>query len=141
MSVENTLSIIKPDAVLRGIIGKIEEYFECNGLKIIAMKMLTLSREQAEKFYIEHSNKLFYSSLVNYMISGPIVVQILQGENAVLKNREIMGATNPKFAVSGTIRSNFALSVEKNSVHGSDSIENAEREINFFFQSAEISQY
>ena len=141
MSIERTLSIIKPDAVLRGIIGKIEEYFESNGLKIIAMKMITLSRKQAEIFYMVHSDKSFYNSLIDYMISGPIVVQILQGEDAILKNRNIMGATDPKHAVSGTIRANFALSVEKNSVHGSDSAETAENEIRFFFQSTEIYKY
>lgn len=138
MSVERTLSIIKPDAVAKGVIGEILSRFEKNGLKIVAIKMLHLSKEQAEAFYAVHKDRPFYSSLVEFMTSGPVVVQVLEGEGAVVKNREIMGATDPQQADSGTIRADFADSIEANAVHGSDSLENARQEVSFFFESDEI---
>tara|TARA_B100000287_G_scaffold200338_1_gene189185 strand:+ start:502 stop:933 length:432 start_codon:yes stop_codon:yes gene_type:complete len=138
MPVESTLSIIKPDAISKNAIGKILDRFEKNGLKIIACKMLHLSKEQAEKFYYIHKDKPFYENLVNFMTSGPILVQVLQGEDAIKKNREIMGATNPEEAESGTIRKDFASSIDENAVHGSDSEENAEIEIKFFFDNADL---
>ncbi len=138
MPVESTLSIIKPDAISKNAIGKILDRFEKNGLKIIACKMLHLSKEQAEKFYYIHKDKPFYENLVSFMTSGPILVQVLQGEDAIKKNREIMGATNPEEAESGTIRKDFASSIDENAVHGSDSEENAEIEIKFFFDNADL---
>ena len=138
MPVESTLSIIKPDAISKNAIGKILDRFEKNGLKIIACKMLHLSKEQAEKFYYIHKDKPFYENLVNFMTSGPILVQVLQGEDAIKKNREIMGATNPEEAESGTIRKDFASSIDENAVHGADSEENAEIEIKFFFDNADL---
>ena len=138
MPVESTLSIIKPDAISKNAIGKILDRFEKNGLKIIACKMLHLSKEQAEKFYYIHKDKPFYENLVSFMTSGPILVQVLHGEDAIKKNREIMGATNPEEAESGTIRKDFASSIDENAVHGSDSEENAEIEIKFFFDNADL---
>jgi nucleoside-diphosphate kinase len=138
MSKTRTLSIIKPDATKRNITGKINSYFEAKGLKIVAQKRVKLSQEQAGQFYDVHRSRPFFGELVESMISGPVVVQVLEGENAVLKNREIMGATNPKDADAGTIRKDFALSIGENSVHGSDSEENAQKEIAFFFAETEI---
>ncbi|MBZ7935096.1 MULTISPECIES: nucleoside-diphosphate kinase [Campylobacter] len=135
---EKTLSIIKPDAVRKNLIGKILDRFESNGLKIIALKKIQLTSEQAENFYAIHKERPFFKDLVNFMISGPVVISILEGENAVLKNRELMGATDPKEAKSGTIRADFAESIDANAVHGSDSLENAKNEIEFFFKSNEI---
>ena len=138
MAIENTLSIIKPDATDRNLTGAINSKLEKAGLKIIAQKRLQLSREMAQKFYEVHKDRPFYNDLVDFMISGPVVVQVLSGENAVMLNREVMGATNPAEAKDGTIRKEFALSIEANSVHGSDSLENAKNEISFFFSGIEI---
>ncbi|EGI9571294.1 nucleoside-diphosphate kinase [Campylobacter coli] len=135
---EKTLSIIKPDAVKKGVIGKILDRFESNGLRIAAMKKVQLSKEQAEAFYTVHKERPFFKDLVEFMISGPVVVSVLEGEGAVLKNRDLMGATNPKEAQPGTIRADFAESIDANAVHGSDSLENAKIEIEFFFKSNEI---
>lgn len=140
MANELTLSIIKPDAVAKSVIGKIYSRFEDAGLKIIAAKMMHLSREQAEGFYAVHKERPFFNDLVKFMISGPVMIQVLEGDNAVMKNRELMGATNPKDAAAGTIRADFADSIDANAVHGSDSLENAEIEIAYFFKSAEICQ-
>lgn len=139
MALEQTLSIIKPDAVKRNLIGKIVDRFETNGLRIVAMKRVQLSQAQAEAFYAVHKARPFYNDFVSFMISGPVVIQVLSGENAVLKNRDIMGATNPADAAAGTIRKDFAESIEANSVHGSDSLENAMNEIKFFFSDCEIN--
>ena len=138
MATERTLSIIKPDATRRSLTGAINERFEKNGLRIVAQKRLRLTQDLAERFYAVHAQRPFYHSLVGFMISGPVVVQVLEGENAVAKNREVMGATDPAKAALGTIRKDFAESVEANSVHGSDSPENAAQEIAFFFSQAEI---
>jgi len=138
MSIERTFSIIKPDAVAKNFIGEIVSRFEKNGLRIVASKMLQLSREQAEGFYAVHKERPFFNDLVSFMISGPVVVQVLEGENAVLKNRELMGATNPKDAAPGTIRADFAASIEENAVHGSDAAETAKEEIAFFFADNEL---
>jgi Nucleoside diphosphate kinase len=138
MSNERTLSIIKPDATKRNIIGKILSRFEEKGLRVIALKKLHLTLDQARKFYSIHSDKPFFDELCNFMTSGPVVVQVLEGENAIIKNREIMGSTNPSDAEEGTIRKDFALSLTENSVHGSDSKENAKIEIGFFFSNLEI---
>ncbi|DAB36391.1 MAG: nucleoside-diphosphate kinase [Epsilonproteobacteria bacterium] len=135
---ENTLSIIKPDAVAKNVIGKIVDRFESNGLKIAAMKKVQLSQADAEAFYAVHASRPFFGDLVKFMISGPVVVMVLEGENAVAKNRELMGATNPKEAAKGTIRADFAESIDANAVHGSDSLENAKIEIDFFFARREI---
>ncbi|ENT9673471.1 nucleoside-diphosphate kinase [Campylobacter coli] len=135
---EKTLSIIKPDAVKKGVIGKILDRFESNGLRIAAMKKVQLSKEQAEAFYAVHKERPFFKDLVEFMISGPVVVSVLEGEGAVLKNRDLMGATNPKEAQPSTIRADFAESIDANAVHGSDSLENAKIEIEFFFKSNEI---
>ncbi|EKQ1323558.1 nucleoside-diphosphate kinase [Campylobacter jejuni] len=135
---EKTLSIIKPDAVKKGVIGKILDRFENNGLRIAAMKKVQLSKEQAENFYAVHKERPFFKDLVEFMISGPVVVSVLEGEGAVLKNRDLMGATNPKEAKAGTIRADFAESIDANAVHGSDSLENAKIEIDFFFKPNEI---
>jgi nucleoside-diphosphate kinase len=135
---QQTLSIIKPDAVKKGVIGKIIDRFESNGLRIAAMKKLQLSRSDAEQFYAVHKERPFFNDLVEFMISGPVVVMVLEGEDAVAKNRKLMGATNPKEAEPGTIRADFADSIDANAVHGSDSLENAEIEINFFFAKREI---
>ena len=137
-NIELTLSIIKPDATKRNLTGKINSKLEDSGLKIIAQKRILLSKTQAEDFYKVHQERPFYNDLVKFMISGPVVVQVLEGENAVSKNREIMGATNPDEADDGTIRKEFALSLEANSVHGSDSLENAKIEISFFFSQIEL---
>ncbi|EAJ7086978.1 nucleoside-diphosphate kinase [Campylobacter jejuni] len=135
---EKTLSIIKPDAVKKGVIGKILDRFESNGLRIAAMKKVQLSKEQAENFYAVHKERPFFKDLVEFMISGPVVVSVLEGEGALLKNRDLMGATNPKEAKAGTIRADFAESIDANAVHGSDSLENAKIEIDFFFKPNEI---
>ena len=133
MAIERTLSIIKPDAVAKNIIGKIYSRFETNGLKIVAAKMVHLNEEQAGGFYAEHKERPFYPALIEFMTSGPVVVQVLEGENAVLKNRELMGATNPQEAEPGTIRADFAESIDANAVHGSDSTASAAREVDYFF--------
>lgn len=138
---EMTLSIIKPDAVKRNITGKINAIFEDNKLKVVAQRMILMSKLDAEKFYEVHSERAFFSDLCEYMTSGPVIVQVLQGQNAVIKNRELMGATNPENAEEGTIRKMYGISVEENSVHGSDSLENAKIEINFFFSNKEILSY
>ncbi len=136
---EQTLSIIKPDAVKKGVIGKIIDRFESNGLRIAAMKKVELSKKDAEGFYAVHKERPFFGELVEFMTSGPVVVMVLEGENAVLKNRELMGATNPKEAEKGTIRADFAESIDANAVHGSDSLENAKIEISFFFAKRDIN--
>ena len=138
MAVERTLSIIKPDAVAKSIIGEIYSRFEKGGLRIIAARMLRLSRDKAEGFYAEHRDRPFFDSLVSYMTSGPVLVQVLEGENAIAVNRKLMGATNPKEADPGTIRADFAESIDANAVHGSDSPGSAEREINYFFTADEV---
>jgi nucleoside-diphosphate kinase len=138
MAVERTLSIIKPDATRRNLTGAINDRLEKAGLRIVAQKRLYLSRPQAEAFYGVHRERPFFGSLVEFMTSGPVVVQVLEGEDAVAKNREVMGATNPANAAAGTIRKDFAESIEANSVHGSDSAENARNEIAFFFSDIEI---
>lgn len=138
MAVERTLSIIKPDAVNKNVIGQIYSRFEQAGLKIVAAKMTKLSREEAEDFYAVHRERPFFTPLVEFMISGPVLIQVLEGENAILKNREIMGATNPKEAAPGTIRADFADNIDANAVHGSDSSETAKQEITFFFATSEI---
>jgi nucleoside-diphosphate kinase len=135
---EQTLSIIKPDAVAKGVIGKILDRFESNGLRIAALKKLQLTKEQAGEFYAVHKERPFFGELVEFMTSGPVVVSVLEGENAVAKNRELMGATNPQEAAPGTIRADFAESIDANAVHGSDSLENAKIEIEFFFDKSEI---
>ncbi|MBD3795055.1 MAG: nucleoside-diphosphate kinase [Epsilonproteobacteria bacterium] len=135
---EQTLSIIKPDAVAKGVIGKIIDRFESNGLRIAGMKKVQLSEQTAGEFYAVHKERPFYGELVSFMISGPVVIMVLEGENAVLKNRDLMGATNPKEALAGTIRADFAKSIDANAVHGSDSLENAVKEIKFFFTEDEI---
>ncbi len=136
---ERTFSIIKPDAVAKNVIGKIVDRFESNGLKITAMKKIRLTKADAESFYGIHSERPFFNDLVEFMISGPIVAMVLEGENAVLKNRELMGATNPKEAEAGTIRADFADSIDANAVHGSDSLENAGIEIGYFFGGNELN--
>ncbi|EAK5585075.1 nucleoside-diphosphate kinase [Campylobacter lari] len=135
---EKTLSIIKPDAVKKGVIGQILTRFESNGLRLAATKKIQLSEKEAQEFYAVHKDRPFFKDLVEFMISGPVVVSVLEGENAVLKNRELMGATNPKEAAPGTIRADFADSIDANAVHGSDSLENAKIEIEFFFSKTEI---
>ncbi|MGC6511675.1 MAG: nucleoside-diphosphate kinase [Parvibaculales bacterium] len=138
MATERTFSIIKPDATKRNLTGKIIDRFESNGLRIVASKRIHMTREQAEGFYAVHKERPFFGELVEFMISGPVVVQVLEGENAIARNREIMGATNPAEAEDGTIRKDFAESIEANSVHGSDAPETAAEEIKFFFTDAEI---
>lgn len=138
MSIERTLSIVKPDAVAKNKIGEICARFEKAGLKIVAARMLHLSRPQAEGFYAVHRERPFFKDLVAFMISGPVLVQVLEGEGAVLKNREIMGATNPANAAPGTIRKDFASSVEENAVHGSDAVDTALVEISYFFSTTEL---
>lgn len=133
MAIEQTFSIIKPDAVAKNVIGEIYSRFEKGGLKIVASKMLHLTREQAEGFYAVHKERPFYKDLVEFMMSGPVVVQVLEGENAISKNRELMGATNPQDADADTIRADFASTVDENAVHGSDAPETAKQEIEFFF--------
>jgi len=138
MAIERTLSILKPDATRRNLTGKINARFEERGLRIVAQKRLRLSTATAEQFYAVHAERPFFRDLVTFMISGPVVVQVLEGENAVAANRDIMGATNPANAAAGTIRKDFAESIEANSVHGSDSPENAAIEISYFFAGSEI---
>ena len=138
MSKQRTLSIIKPDAISKNVIGEIYTRFENADLKIIASKMKHLSKLEAEGFYIEHKERPFFTALVEFMISGPVMIQVLEGENAVLKNRDLMGATNPKDADKGTIRADFADSIDANAVHGSDAVETAIREIGYFFSETEI---
>jgi len=138
MSVEKTFSIIKPDAVGNNVVGKILQRFEENNLQIIASKMIHLTKEKAEGFYSVHKEKPFFTNLVEFMTSGPVIVQVLEGENAILKNREIMGATNPDEAAQGTIRKDFAKSIDENAVHGSDAPETAAAEIAYFFNDNEI---
>ena len=138
MAIERTFSIIKPDAVAKNVIGEIVSRFENNGLQVIASKMLHLSKEQAEGFYAVHAERPFYNDLVQFMISGPVVVQVLEGENAISKNRELMGATNPAEAAPGTIRADFAKTVDENAVHGSDAPETAAVEIQYFFSDEEL---
>src|SRR5437870_11983757 len=141
MAIERTLSILKPDALQSGVVGKILSRFEEAGLKPVAMKMLHLTQKEAEGFYAVHRERPFFKSLVSYMSSGPVIVQVLEGENAVAKNREVMGATDPAKADEGTIRKLFARSIEANSVHGSDSPENARTEIAYFFAQTELVKY
>ena len=138
MAIERTFSIIKPDAVAKNVIGEIVSRFEKNGLRVVASKMMQLSKDQAEGFYAEHKERPFFNDLVKFMTSGPIVAQVLEGENAVMKNRDLMGATNPKEAAAGTIRADFAVSIDENAVHGSDAAESAAREIAYFFSADEL---
>ena len=138
MSVERTLSIIKPDAVAKNVIGEIVSRFEKGGLQVVAMKMVQLDDESAGGFYAEHKGKGFFEDLMEFMTSGPVIVQVLEGENAIARNRELMGATNPADAAPGTIRADFANSIDANAVHGSDSPASAEREISYFFSDEEI---
>ncbi|MGV8921915.1 MAG: nucleoside-diphosphate kinase [Thermomonas sp.] len=138
MALERTLSIIKPDAVAKNVIGQIYTRFEQAGLKVVASKMKHLSRQEAEGFYAVHRERPFFSALVNFMSSGPVMIQALEGENAVLTHRDLMGATNPKDAAPGTIRADFADSIDANAVHGSDSLENAAVEIAYFFPSTDV---
>ena len=139
MAVQRTLSILKPDATERNLTGAINAMFEEAGFKIVGQRRLRLSRQQAEQFYIVHKERPFYGELVDYMVSGPVVVQVLEAEDAVQKNRDLMGATNPANAADGTIRKKFAESIERNTVHGSDSAENAKIEIDFFFKEQDIA--
>jgi len=138
LNMQKTLSIIKPDAVKKGVIGKIVDRFESNGLRIAAMKKIQLDEEKAGGFYAEHKERPFFGDLVEFMTSGPVVVMVLEGENAITKNRDLMGATNPKEADAGTIRADFAESIDANAVHGSDSQESASREIKYFFSENEV---
>ena len=138
MALERTLSIVKPDAVAKNVIGEISSRFEKAGLKVVAAKMKQLSKQEAEGFYAVHRERPFFNALVDFMISGPVMVQVLEGDNAVLKNRELMGATNPKEAAAGTIRADFADSIDANAVHGSDSLENAAIEIAYFFPATDV---
>lgn len=140
MSQEYTLSIIKPDATRRNLTGQINSYLEKAGLKIVAQKMTILTKAQAEIFYAEHKGRPFFAGLIEFMTSGPVVLQVLKGENAVANNRQVMGATNPEQAISGTIRKDFAENIEANSIHGSDTIDNAKKEISFFFAQCEIME-
>ncbi len=141
MAIERTLSIIKPDGVEKGIIGRVISRFETNGLKPIAMRMKLLSKTEAEGFYAVHKARPFFNDLVKFMTSGPVVLMVLEGEGAVAKNRDIMGATDPKKAAEGTIRKDFATDIEKNTVHGSDSPENAKIEVSYFFPEIDILPY
>lgn len=138
MAIERTISIIKPDAVARNVIGEIYSRFEKASLKIVAARMMHMSREQAGEFYEVHKERPFYGELIDFMTSGPVMVQVLEGEDAIARNREVMGATNPKEAAPGTIRADFAESIDENAVHGSDAAETAAREIDFFFKSEEL---
>lgn len=138
MAVERTLSIIKPDAVAKNVVGQIISRFEQANLSVVAAKLVQLSQTDAEGFYAEHKARPFFKDLVGFMISGPVVVQVLEGEGAILKNRDLMGATNPKEAAAGTIRADFAESIDANAVHGSDSAESAAREIGYFFAETEL---
>lgn len=141
MSVEKTLSIIKPDAVAKNLIGQINSRFEKSGLRIVAAKMMRLTKKQAEEFYGIHKERPFFNALVSFMSSGPVMVQVLEGENAIAMNREVMGATNPKDAAAGTIRADFAASIDHNAVHGSDSSDTAKEEIAFFFHPEDMVNY
>ena len=141
MALERTFSIVKPDGVARNLIGEVYRRFEAAGLKIIAAKLVHLSKAEAEGFYAVHKARPFFNDLVKYMISGPVMLQVLEGENAVLKNRDLMGATDPKKANPGTIRADFAKSIDANTVHGSDSLENAKNEVSYFFRSTELAPY
>jgi nucleoside-diphosphate kinase len=138
MAVERTLSIIKPDAVARNVIGEIYARFEKEGLKIVAARMARLSRNEAEGFYAVHKGRPFFNDLVEFMISGPVMIQVLEGDNAILKNRDLMGATDPKKAAKGTIRADFAQSIDANAVHGSDAPETAATEITYFFPASQV---
>ena len=138
MALERTLSIIKPDAVKKNVIGQVIARFEKAGLRIVAVRMKHLSRAEAEGFYAVHRQRPFFRDLVDFMISGPVLIQVLEGENAVAKNRELMGATDPKKAEKGTIRADFAQSIDANAVHGSDSVENARTEVAYFFPACEV---
>ena len=138
MAIERTFSIIKPDAVAKNVIGEIYSRFEKNGLRIVAARMLHLTKEQAQGFYAVHKERPFYNDLVEFMTSGPVMVQVLEGEDAIAKNRELMGATNPADAAPGTIRADFAQTVDENAVHGSDGLDTAKVEIEFFFQPGEL---
>ena len=138
MAIERTLSIIKPDAVAKNVIGKIVSRFEAAGLKIVAAKLVHLSRNEAEQFYAVHKERPFFKDLVDFMISGPVMIQVLEGDNAILKNRDLMGATDPKKAAPGTIRADFAQSIDANAVHGSDAPETAQVEIAYFFPSHQV---
>ncbi|WP_339338578.1 nucleoside-diphosphate kinase [uncultured Oceanicoccus sp.] len=138
MAIERTFSIVKPDAVAKNVIGEIYSRFEKNGLSIVASKMVRLSRERAEGFYAEHKGRPFFPALIEFMTSGPVMVQVLEGDNAIAKNRELMGATNPQEADAGTIRADFAQSIDANAVHGSDAPESAAREIAYFFAASDI---
>lgn len=138
MAIERTLSIIKPDAVAKNVVGQVIARFEKGGLQVVAAKMMHLTKEQAQSFYEVHKERPFYGDLVKFMISGPVLVQVLEGENAITKNRDIMGATDPKKAEPGTIRADFASSIDENAVHGSDAPDTAAREIRFFFKDDEI---
>ena len=140
MAIERTFSIVKPDAVAKNVIGEIYSRFEKSGLKIVASKMLHLSREQAEGFYAVHKERPFFNELVDFMISGPVMVQVLEGENAIAVNRAVMGATNPKEAEPGTIRADFADTIDENAVHGSDGPDTAKTEIAYFFTDAELCE-
>ncbi len=141
MAIERTLSILKPDALEKGAIGKIIARFEAAGLKPVAIRLQHLSQAEAEGFYAVHKERGFFKDLVKFMTSGPVVIQVLEGENAVLKNRDLMGATDPKKATPGTIRADFATSIDANTVHGSDSLENAKNEISYFFRQTELTHY
>ena len=138
MAVERTFSVVKPDAVAKNLIGKIYSRFESNGLRVVASRMMRLSEEVAGGFYAEHSERPFFPALIEFMTSGPVVVQVLEGEEAIAKNRELMGATNPQEAAEGTIRADFAESIDANAVHGSDSPESAAREIAYFFAASDV---
>ena len=138
MALERTLSIVKPDAVAKNVVGEIYSRFEKSGLKVVAARMKHLSKQEAEGFYAVHRERPFFNALVNFMVSGPVMIQVLEGEGAVLKNRELMGATNPKEAAAGTIRADFADSIDANAVHGSDSLENAAIEIAYFFPATDV---
>jgi nucleoside-diphosphate kinase len=138
MAVDRTLSIIKPDAVAKNVIGKIYSRFETNGLRIVAARMMHLSRQQAEGFYAVHRERPFFKDLVDFMVSGPIMIQVLEGENAIQKNRDLMGATDPKKAAAGTIRADFAESIDANAVHGSDGPDTAQVEIAYFFPALDV---
>ncbi|MCS5708719.1 nucleoside-diphosphate kinase [Candidatus Berkiella cookevillensis] len=140
MALERTLSIIKPDAVAKNVVGQVIARFEKAGLRVIAARMMQLSQEQAESFYEVHKERPFFNDLVKFMISGPVLVQVLEGENAIKVNRDVMGATNPKEAAPGTIRADFAVSIDENAVHGSDAEDTAKREIAFFFKSNELCE-
>jgi nucleoside-diphosphate kinase len=141
MSIERTLSILKPDALEKGVIGKIISRFEAAGLKPVALRLQHLSTVEAQGFYAVHKDRPFFKDLVAFMTSGPVVLMCLEGENAVAKNRELMGATDPKKAAAGTIRADFARSIDANTVHGSDSLENAKNEVAYFFRSTELAEY